>query len=114
MYPILLRNPIGNQYPHHEQELHHDTTCGKEWTPENQPFDVDELHNDSTTITFTGKYKDANGDTKRGKKTVFMTNGHNKDHRPDLKQILWILTVTADGAIPIRYEACDGNTLVIG
>lgn len=72
-------------------------------------INVDELHNDSTTITFTGKYKDANGDSKRGKKTIFMTNGHNKDHRPDLKQILWILTVTADGAIPIRYEACDGN-----
>jgi len=60
-------------------------------------------------IYFIYKYKDANGDTKRGKKTVFMTNGHNKNHRPDLKQILWILTVTADGAIPIRYEACDGN-----
>jgi len=72
-------------------------------------INVDELHNDSTTITFTGKYKDANGDAKRGKKTIFMTNGHNKDHRPDLKQILWILTVTADGAIPIRYEASDGN-----
>ena len=70
---------------------------------------VDELHNDSTTITFTGKYKDANGDYKCGKKTLLMTNGHNKDHRPDLKQILWILTVTSDGAIPIRYEACDGN-----
>ena len=73
-------------------------------------INVDELHNDSTTITFTGKYKDANGDTKRGKKTVLLTNGHNKDHRPDLKQILWILTVTADGAVPIRYETCNGNT----
>lgn len=72
-------------------------------------INVDQLHNDSTTITFTGKYKDANGEDKRGKKTVFMTNGHNKDHRPDLKQILWVLTVTSDGAVPIRYEACDGN-----
>jgi transposase len=34
---------------------------------------VDELHNDSTTITFTGKYKDANGDAKRGKKTYYYT-----------------------------------------
>ena len=73
-------------------------------------INVDQLHNDSTTITFTGKYKDANGDSKHGKKTLFITNGFNKDHRPDLKQILWILTVTADGAIPLHYNACDGNT----
>lgn len=73
-------------------------------------INVDQLHNDSTTITFTGKYKDANGDSKHGKKTIIITNGFNKDHRPDLKQILWILTVTADGAIPLLYNACDGNT----
>ncbi len=73
-------------------------------------INVDQLHNDSTTITFTGKYKDANGDPKHGKKTLVITNGFNKDHRPDLKQILWILTVTADGAIPLHYNACDGNT----
>ena len=73
-------------------------------------INVDQLHNDSTTITFTGKYKDANGDPKHGKKTLVITYGFNKDHRPDLKQILWILTVTADGAIPLHYNACDGNT----
>ena len=73
-------------------------------------INVDQLHNDSTSITFTGKYKDANGDPKHGKKTLLITNGFNKDHRPDLKQILWILTVTADGAIPLHYSACDGNT----
>ncbi|MFO8050397.1 MAG: IS1634 family transposase [Thermoplasmatota archaeon] len=73
-------------------------------------INVNQLHNDSTTITFTGKYKDANGNPKHGKKTLVITNGFNKDHRPDLKQILWILTVTADGAIPLHYNACDGNT----
>ena len=35
---------------------------------------------------------------------------HSKDHRPDLKQLVWILTVTADGAVPIAYRAVDGNT----
>lgn len=73
-------------------------------------LDMSQLHNDSTSITFSGNYSDANGDNKRGKKSLNITNGHNKDHRPDLKQLLWILTVTADGAVPVHYRACDGNT----
>ncbi len=35
--------------------------------------------------------------------------GHNKDHRPDLKQLLFSLTVSRDGAVPIHYKAFDGN-----
>jgi len=73
-------------------------------------LDTSQLHNDSTSITFSGDYSKANGDIKRGKKSLKITNGYNKDHRPDLKQLLWILTVTADGAVPIHYRACDGNT----
>ena len=75
-------------------------------------FDLDtsRFHNDSSSITFYGNYSDANGDNKRGKKSLKITHGYNKDHRPDLKQLLWILTVTADGAVPIHYRACDGNT----
>src|ERR1019366_7628379 len=45
----------------------------------------------------------------RGKKTVLATQGHNKDHRPDLKQLLWILTISADGAIPVHFKVTDGN-----
>jgi len=73
-------------------------------------LNMSQLHNDSTSITLTGNYSNANGDNKRGKKSLKITNGHNKDHRPDLKQLLWILTVTADGAVPVHYKACDGNT----
>ncbi|EQD52978.1 transposase, partial [mine drainage metagenome] len=54
---------------------------------------MDEFHNDSTTITLTGNYEDADGSMKRGKRSLKIAYGHNKDHRPDLKQILWILTV---------------------
>ena len=32
------------------------------------------------------------------------------DHRPDLKQLVWILTVAADGAVPVAYRLSDGNT----
>ena len=39
-----------------------------------------------------------------------MTFGHSKDHRPDLKQLVWILTVSADGSVPMAYRLADGNT----
>lgn len=73
-------------------------------------LDMDVFHNDSTSITFSGQYEDADGEAKRGKPSLNITNGHNKEHRPDLKQLLWILTVTADGAVPVHYRVCDGNT----
>ena len=36
--------------------------------------------------------------------------GFNKDHRPELKQLVWVLTVSADGTVPITYRMLDGNT----
>ncbi|CAN5904153.1 hypothetical protein BH23ACT2_BH23ACT2_31580 [soil metagenome] len=73
-------------------------------------LDVSQLHNDSTTITFSGNYKGATGRARGGQATSAITYGHNKDHRPDLKQLLWILTISADGAVPIAYRTEDGNT----
>jgi transposase len=73
-------------------------------------IDLDQLHNDSTTLTLTGEYTAADGREVRGKPTVLVTYGHNKDHRPDLKQLLFVLTVSADGAVPVHYRALDGNT----
>ena len=72
--------------------------------------DVDQLHNDSTTLTLTGDYRGADGRPVRGKETLRVTYGHNKDHRPDLKQLLFVLTISADGAVPVHYRAMDGNT----
>ncbi|MEW6282754.1 MAG: IS1634 family transposase [Candidatus Eremiobacterota bacterium] len=69
-----------------------------------------ELHNDSTTITFEGLYLLADGRPYRGKPTLVATWGHNKDHRPDLKQLLYQLTITTDGAVPVHYHVWDGNT----
>jgi transposase len=75
-------------------------------------FDIrlEQLHNDSTTVTFSGQYSTARGGVRRERPTLRITHGHNKDHRPDLKQILWILTVSADGAVPVHFRAADGNT----
>ena len=75
-------------------------------------FDVslDQLHNDSTTVTFHGGYESAEREqTLRGRLRLAVTWGHNKDHRPDLKQLLYILTVTGDGAIPVQFRVESGN-----
>ena len=75
-------------------------------------FDInmDQLHNDSTTVTFSGNHHDATGTVRGDKPTPVITYGHNKDHRPDLKQLLCVLTVTADGAVPVAFRVEDGNT----
>lgn len=70
---------------------------------------LNQLHNDSTTVSFLGKYAMADGRTVRGKPTLKITYGHSKARRPDLKQLLYELTVTNDGAIPVHYQVHDGN-----
>lgn len=74
-------------------------------------IDTAQLHNDSTTVTVTGDYPDADGRARGGRATPAIVHGHNKDHRPDLKQLLFILTISADGAVPIAYRVHDGNTV---
>src|SRR5664280_2844368 len=72
--------------------------------------DTTQLHNDSTSISVHGAYRGAGGTVRGGKPTAAITFGHSKDHRPDLKQLVWILTVAADGAVPLAYRLADGNT----
>ena len=71
---------------------------------------LSELHNDSTTVKFTGQYREARGRRLRGKRAPFITYGHSKDHRPDLKQLLFILTTTEDGGVPVQFRCEAGNT----
>ena len=72
-------------------------------------IDLDQLHNDSTTVTVSGEYK-VGRSRHNGKRSFALAQGHNKDHRPDLKQLLFTLTVSRDGAVPIHYKGYDGNT----
>jgi hypothetical protein len=69
-----------------------------------------ELHNDSTSICLYGAYRDAAGVPVGGVTPPRPARGHSKDHRPDLKQLVWILTVSADGAVPVTRRMADGNT----
>ncbi len=73
-------------------------------------IDLDRLHNDSTSIKLSGAYDQADGHERGGKPTPAVKHGFSKDHRPDLKQLVWILTVSADGAVPIAFRVADGNT----
>jgi transposase len=73
---------------------------------------LDELHNDSTTVSFFGDYPDANQEQLiHGQAAPAITWGHSKDHRPDLKQLLYILTVSEDGGVPVYFQTASGNVV---
>lgn len=65
---------------------------------------TDEIHNDSTTVTFIGKYDTPDPEA------VKLKHGHNKDFRPDCKQVVFGLNITSDGHVPLSYKLFDGNT----
>jgi len=65
---------------------------------------TDQIHNDSTSVTFIGKYDTPDPEA------VKLKHGHNKDFRPDCKQVVFGLNITADGNVPISYLLFDGNT----
>ena len=65
--------------------------------------DVSQIHNDSTTVKTTGRM------SRKSSTGLQFKHGHSKDHRPDLKQIVYNLTISADGAIPLHYKAYPGN-----
>jgi transposase len=70
----------------------------------------EQLHNDSTSIAFCGQYGRATGRRLRGRRAPAITYGYSKDHRPDLKQLLFILTLEAEGGVPVQFRCLDGNT----
>ena len=69
----------------------------------------DQLHNDSTSVAFCGQYKAASGRSIRGRSAPAITYGFSKDHRPDLKQLLFILTVESESGVPVQFRVADGN-----
>lgn len=66
-------------------------------------LNLDRIHNDSTTAK---AYGDISGKTKND---LEFKHGHSKDHRPDLKQILYCMSITSDGAVPIHFKSYAGN-----
>jgi transposase len=65
-------------------------------------LDTARIHHDTTTVTLQGKYLSSISEPR-------ITFGVNKDHRPDLKQLVFGVNVTADGAVPISHQVFSGN-----
>jgi transposase len=64
---------------------------------------LDQLHNDSTTVKAYGRIA---GITDSGLELKY---GISKDHRNDLKQLVFNLSLTADGGVPIHHRCYPGN-----
>jgi transposase len=64
---------------------------------------TEQIHTDSTSVKFCGAYahQKAHG--------LQLRRGFSKDHRPDLKQLVYCLSVSADGAVPVHFKAYPGN-----
>ncbi len=66
-------------------------------------INIDRIHNDSTSISSSGKMcRDASDG-------LSFKNGYSKDRRPDWKQIIFTLSMAADANIPIHYKIYSGN-----
>ena len=61
------------------------------------------LHTDATSLKVYGAYE-----RDEGTEGPLITFGYSRDHRPDLKQLLFGLTVTAEG-VPVWGHVTDGN-----
>lgn len=66
-------------------------------------LDLDRVHNDSTTVKAYGKIP---GKTRTG---LQLNRGKSKDHRPDLKQLVFSLSISSDGAVPVHQKSYAGN-----
>jgi transposase len=66
-------------------------------------INLSRIHNDSTSVKAYGKIE---GKTESG---IELKRGHSKDHRPDLKQIIFSLSISADGGIPVHQKTYSGN-----
>jgi len=66
---------------------------------------LDEIHYDTTSVSLWGTY-----DSATGQPAVLITFGYNKDHRPDLKQVVVGAAVSGDGGVPLISKTHDGNT----
>lgn len=66
-------------------------------------LETDKIHNDSTTITFKGRYEN------QDPRAAQLRHGHNKDFRPDCRQLVFGLNITDDGHVPLNFKLFDGN-----
>jgi len=64
---------------------------------------TERLHGDTTSVSVYGDYTQADPEV------LQLLYGHSKDHRPDLKQLIFGLVVSGDGGIPLLGQLHNGN-----
>lgn len=65
---------------------------------------------DSTSLSLNGKYSPSQKEEEEGSEEIRITQGFSKDHRPDLKQVMFSLVMNGESKLPLWMEAQDGNT----
>jgi transposase len=65
-------------------------------------LDCQHVHQDTTTVKLCGRYETWQSEPKAAQ-------GHSKDHRPDLKQLVLGINVVGDGAVPIAHNPYSGH-----
>jgi len=68
-------------------------------------IDISVIHGDTTSKSFIGAFENS----EENGLAPWITHGYNKEHRPDLKQLVFGVGSTADGGVPILGEVTDGN-----
>ncbi len=74
---------------------------------------TDFLHFDTTSLSFYGAHEREDfGSMSDGisPPAPLIVHGYSKDHRPDLKQIMFGSLVSSDGGVPLFGKALDGNS----
>ncbi len=64
---------------------------------------TDRIHNDSTSVKAFGRIPG------RARGGLELRRGHSKDHRPDLRQLVYCLSISGDGAVPVHHRVYPGN-----
>ncbi len=74
-------------------------------------LDLGRLHLDTTSVAVYGQYSlsEEPAHPEDPQAIPHVTRGHSKDKRGDLKQIVYGVSVTADGAVPTFGRAASGN-----
>lgn len=71
---------------------------------------TDFLQFDTTSLSFFGAYeREGIDEAYEGILPPKVVRGYSKDHRPDLKQVVFGSVVTADGGVPLWGKVLDGN-----
>lgn len=67
-------------------------------------------HCDATSFHVHGEYKESEREAEKEEpKSIIITHGYSRDHRPDLKQYTMELICVGDGDIPVWMKMGDGN-----